>query len=72
MTKEKLLLLFIVICSLVGVKAQTTIYSCNGLYRIELPAQLELQSSELNSVKRISEQGKKVSINSTTSLSSKI
>jgi hypothetical protein len=59
MTKEKLLLLFIVICSLVGVKAQTTIYSCNGLYCIELPAKLELQSSELNSVKRISEQGKK-------------
>ena len=59
MTKEKLLLLFIVICYLVGVKAQTTIYSCNGLYCIELPAKLELQSSELNSVKRISEQGKK-------------
>jgi len=66
MTKEKLLLLFIVICSLVGVKAQTTIYSCNGLYRIELPAKLELQSSELNSVKRISEQGKKSQVFITT------
>ena len=66
MTKEKLLLLFIVICSLVGVKAQTTIYSCNGLYCIELPAKLELQSSELNSVKRISEQGKKSQVIITT------
>jgi hypothetical protein len=66
MTKEKLLLLFIVIFSLVGVKAQTTIYSCNGLYCIELPAKLELQSSELNSVKRISEQGKKSQVIITT------
>lgn len=65
MTK-KILLLFIVICSLVGVKAQTTIYSYNGLYRIELPAKLELQSSELNSIKRISEQGKKPQVNITT------
>lgn len=66
MTKEKILILFIVICSFVGVKAQTTIYSCNGLYRIELPAKLELQASELNSVKRVSEQGKKPQVNITT------
>lgn len=66
MTKEKILLLLIAICSLVGVKAQTTIYSCNGLYRIELPAKMELQSSELNSVKKISKQGKKPQVNITT------
>jgi hypothetical protein len=66
MTKGKILILLVVICSVVGVKAQTTIYSCNGLYRIELPAKLELQASELNSVKRISEQGKKPQMNITT------
>lgn len=47
-------------------EAQTTIYSCNGKYRIELPNKLELQSSELNSVKGISGQGKKPQVNITT------
>jgi len=47
-------------------EAQTTVYSCNGKYRIELPNKLELQSSELNSVKRISEQGKKSQVIITT------
>jgi len=39
-------------------EAQTTVYSCNGKYRIELPNKLELQFSELNNTKRISGQGK--------------
>lgn len=46
--------------------AQSTIYTYNRLCRIELPAKLELQASELNSVKRISEQGKKPQVNITT------
>lgn len=43
-----------------------TIYSCNGLYKIELPTKLELQDSELNSVKRIDVQGKKSQVNIST------
>lgn len=62
----KLLLLYLFVCPLVGAKAQTIVYSYNSLYRIELPTKLELQFSELNSVKRISEQGKKPLINITT------
>lgn len=47
-------------------EAQTTTYSCNGKYKIEIPNKLELQFSELNSVKRISEQGKKPIVNIST------
>lgn len=47
-------------------EAQTTTYPCNGKYRIELPNKLEHQSSKLNSVKRISEQGKKLQVIITT------
>ena len=38
---------------------QTIVYSCNNQYRIELPTKLELQFSELNTVKRNNVQGKK-------------
>ncbi len=47
-------------------EAQTTVYSCNGKYRIELPNKLELQFSELNNTKRISVQGKQPLVNITT------
>lgn len=43
-----------------------TVYSCNGLYKIELPAKLELQDSELNGVKRVNVQGKKSQVNIST------
>ncbi|WP_155950025.1 hypothetical protein [Prevotella sp. P6B4] len=33
--------------------AQNTLYTCNSKYKITLPNKLELQSSELNSVKRL-------------------
>lgn len=42
-----------------------TLYSCNGLYSIKLPSNLELQSSELNTVKRIV-QGKSTQTKITT------
>lgn len=47
-------------------EAQSTTYSCNGTYRIELPDKLELQFSELNNTKRISGQGKKPQVNIAT------
>lgn len=47
-------------------QAQTTIYSCNGKYRIELPNKLELQSSELNSIRIIISQNKKAQVNVST------
>ena len=48
------------------VQAQSTIYSCNGKYRIELTNKLELQSSELNSIRNITAQNKKSQINVST------
>ena len=48
------------------VQAQTTIYSCNGKYRIELPNKLELQSSEQNSIRNIISQNKKAQVNVST------
>lgn len=50
----------------IKVQAQSTIYSCNGKYRIELPNKLELQSSELNSFRNIAAQNKKPQINVST------
>ena len=47
-------------------EAQTTTYSCNGKYRIELPNKLELQSSELNSIGNIVSQNKKTQVNVST------
>ncbi len=45
---------------------QSTIYSCNGKYRIELPNKLELQASELNSVRSITGPNKRPQINVST------
>lgn len=43
-----------------------TIYTYNGVYRIELPDKLELQDSELNNVKQIGTKGQKTQININT------
>ena len=63
---RKLLFLLIAICSFNGAKAQT-IYSYNGKCRIELPDKLELQDSELNTVRRLTAQGNKTQVNVSTS-----
>ena len=44
-----------------------TIYSYNGKCRIELPDKLELQDSELNTVRRLTAQGNKAQVNISTS-----
>lgn len=54
------------ICHFCIAQAQTTIYSCNGKYRIELPNKLELQSSELNNIKNIVSQNKSPQVNIST------
>ena len=66
--KNSLCITFAILCLCLSTTtfAQSTIYTYNRLCRIELPAKLELQSSELNSVKRINEQGKKPQVSITT------
>lgn len=58
----------LILCFVISVmaQAQSTIYSCNGKYRIELPNKLELQLSELNSVRNIAAQNKKLQIDVST------
>ena len=58
----------LIICFVIPImaQAQSTVYSCNGKYRIELPNKLELQSSELNSFRNIAAQNKKPQINVST------
>lgn len=63
---RKLLFLLVIYCALNSVKAQT-LYTCNGKYRVELPDKLELQDSELNTVKRSTIQGNKLRVNINTS-----
>lgn len=65
MTKQKFLLLLFGFCSLFDVYGQTTIYTCNGKYRIELPNKIELQASELNNIKQV-RQGNRTHVNITT------
>lgn len=49
---KRILTFFISVCCFWASNAQTQ-YSCNNLYTIKLPSNLELQSSELNTVKHI-------------------
>ena len=58
----------LIICFVISImaQAQSTIYLCNGKYRIELPNKLELQSSELNSFRNIAAQNKKPQIDVST------
>ena len=65
MTKQKFLLILFGFCSLFDVYGQTTIYTCNGKYRIELPNKIELQASELNNIKQV-RQGNRTQVNITT------
>lgn len=65
MRKQSILLSFACFVCTLSAYGQT-VYSCNGLYKIELPAKLELQDSELNSVKRVNLQGKKPQVNIST------
>ena len=44
-----------------------TVYTYNGKYRLELPDKLELQDSELNTVRRLTAQGNKAMVNVNTS-----
>ena len=63
MIMRKHSILFPIVCLIYVLSAHgQTIYSCNGLYKIELPDKLELQDSELNNVKRINVQGKKTQV----------
>lgn len=63
---QRILFLLIAFCSINDTKAQT-VYTCNGKYCIELPDKLELQESELNTVRRLTTQGNKTQINVSTS-----
>lgn len=65
METKRLLTLIVALCFFGPIQSQT-LYSCNGIYSIKLPASLELQSSELNSVKRITTKGKSIQINIST------
>ena len=66
MKRKRLLTLLIAFCFF-GLTHSQTLYSCNDLYSIKLPVSLELQSSELNSVRRINTQRKSTQINISTS-----
>lgn len=52
MTGQRYFTLVIALSLMCAIHAQTH-YSCNGIYSIKLPDKLELQSSELNTVKHI-------------------
>ena len=58
-------IILILLCFGISIKvhAQSKIYSCNGNYRIEIPNKLELQSSELNSVRNTAAKNKKPQVN---------
>ena len=66
--RRLLFITFLILCFGISImaQAQSTIYTCNGKYRIELPNKLELQSSELNSLKNATAQNKKPHINVST------
>lgn len=66
--KRYLLIILQTLC--VGVciplRAQSTTYYCNNKYCIELPNKLELQSSELNSIRNVNTDSNKPRINIST------
>lgn len=65
--KKKLFLLFLCWASLCSVYAQPTEYSCNGKYKILLPSKLELQHSELNTIRQTKTQSGRKQVNVSTS-----
>lgn len=66
MKKCIILLFFVSLYSHELIRAQSILYSCNDKYHLELPAKLELQSSELNIVKQTDVKGEKTQVNIST------
>ena len=61
------IIMMLFLCYICLVNGAQTIYTCNGKYRIELPDKLELQDSELNTIRSLTAQGNKAQINVSTS-----
>lgn len=59
MRKPRLFLFTLCALFTFNMQGQTTVYSCNGKYCIELPDILELQVSELNNIQCVNIPGKK-------------
>lgn len=60
--KQKCFLLLFCWASMYSAYAQTTEYVCNGKYKIELPSKVELQHSELNTIRQATTQGGKMRV----------
>lgn len=56
MRDKRTFLLCLLILALMGLNAQNTLYSYNGVFRVALPPKLELQNSELNTIRKNSVQ----------------
>ena len=61
------ILLLSLLAFVYSINRAQTIYTYNGKYRIELPDKLELQDSELNTIRRLTVQGNKAQVNVSTS-----
>lgn len=61
------ILLLSLLAFVYSINRAQTIYTYNGKYRIELPDKLELQDSELNTIRRLTAQGNKAQVNVSTS-----
>ena len=63
---KRLLINIVLLCVVCGIYAQSTIYTYNGKCKIEIPNKLELQHSELHSVKHINAQNQKKQVQVST------
>lgn len=66
MRDKRTFLLCLLILALMELNAQNTLYSYNGIFRVALPPKLELQNSELNTIRKNSVQGESPRVNITT------
>ena len=66
MLRKMIFFIAIVVSSFAQAFGQSTIYSCNNKYCIELPSKLELQSSELNVVRKVNQPNQKPQLNIST------
>lgn len=57
MRDKRTFLLCLLILALMKLNAQNTLYSYNGVFRVALPPKLELQNSELNTIRKNSVHG---------------
>ena len=57
MRDKRTFLLCLLILALMELNAQNTLYSYNGFFRVALPSKLELQNSELNTIRKNSVHG---------------